>query len=430
MKSWYLLLALMLSFVAKTMAVDSVHPTGVNVRSNGSTTVFLTFRGVEGEQSTDAFWCGDITVPANTVTTINPCVPGTLFGKLPQRLDLSRSSAGRSSSNSNLTDVMTIPPSVARRALQSARNGDDSSFFYVRKFESAGQEQYIAVTCRMAGGGARVPFAITEVVPSFATPEGRVPVYLAAVGERLPDIEVGIQYNGSARLKGRWELVSPGDTAPEAVDLLPEASLPLEQRGLQKRYTLVERFDVFLPPTGRTVLPGPDAKSLPLNIIGPYQLLLRIEATRDKEGDSNTGVGTVSSGGIAGFPIPPLRFYISTEEEVSKARRNAGVEGNIVLLHPGLGEVDVGGTALRFDWSPVADADLYILAVKLDTGETYEAVRQRGQHQYVLPPWVMEEFRGAEKGQWRVTALNEFGKRVARSDWQVLTIGHTQENEL
>ena len=95
-------------------AVTAVNPTGVNVRSTGVTTVFLTFQGTAGQTAVDAFWCGEITVPANTPTPVDPCVPGTLFGHLPVRNNLSTPSG--TGGFANTTDIMTIPASVARRA--------------------------------------------------------------------------------------------------------------------------------------------------------------------------------------------------------------------------------------------------------------------------------------------------------------------------
>lgn len=423
-------------------SVDAVHPTGVNVRSSGSTSVFLTFRGTNGQQSTDAFWCGEITVPANTVTSTNPCVPGTLLGNLPHKLDLSqpssgistpggggpgdlplkpqlkKSSKGRPNTN-NLTDVMTIPPSVARRAMQSARKGESSSFFYVRKFESQGVEQFIAVTCRMSGGGARVPFALTEVRPSFITDMGNTPVHLAALGDAIPEVEVNIHYNGSGRLKGRWELVTPGEVAPEPIDLLPEASLPIEQRGLQKRYTVIARFDEFLPPNGVTTLKGPNTKLLNNTTIGPYQLLLRIEATKDKEGDSDTGVAVVSSGGVAGFSIPALRYYVATEEDVSKARRNAGVEKNITLLSPSTGTITLTDKPLKFFWKKLPRTKIYVIDIEFENGERFQAFKK--QSHYAAPVWLLQKISVRHGARWRVSALDETGQRMARSDWRALS---------
>ena len=135
------------------MALSGVNPTGVNVRTHGVTSVFLTFQGTAGQTSPDAFWCGEITVPANTVTNTNPCVSGTLFGFLPKSLNLARDSGTQGASN--VTDIMTIPSSVSRRAFQDAKAGNKSSFFYVRRFSGPGGDQFVAVTCRMAGGGPR-----------------------------------------------------------------------------------------------------------------------------------------------------------------------------------------------------------------------------------------------------------------------------------
>lgn len=46
------------------------------------------------------------------------CDPATIFGSLPARFNLSRPSG-----NLGFSDVMSIPPSVARRAYQSAIDG-------------------------------------------------------------------------------------------------------------------------------------------------------------------------------------------------------------------------------------------------------------------------------------------------------------------
>ena len=108
-----------------SFALDSVNPTGVNINRTDTTTVFLSFRGTAGQVSDQAFWCGEITVPANTVTTTNPCVAGTLFGRLPERLDQARPGAD------TLTDIMTIPPSVARRAVQAARDGVEEDLWHI-----------------------------------------------------------------------------------------------------------------------------------------------------------------------------------------------------------------------------------------------------------------------------------------------------------
>lgn len=140
MNKYVLSLALALALALWTPAAWSltgVSPEGVAVRSTGVTSAFLTFRGLTPDEvPAGAFWCGEISVNKNTVTDFNPCVPGTFFGSLPGRNDLSRSSGLGGARN--LTDIMTIPSSVVRRAFQAAKNpssvDNTSRFFYVRRF--------------------------------------------------------------------------------------------------------------------------------------------------------------------------------------------------------------------------------------------------------------------------------------------------------
>ena len=142
-----------------SVAQVRVSPTGVSVNAMGATTVFLTFGGVGSLTPAEAFWCGDL-VPASPDLG-QRCNPATLFGQLPARSDLSRRSGTGAGA---FTDIMSIPPSVARRAYQAAVRGATSTFFYVRRFRNtAGPDQYVVVTCRLTGGGARVPLALTDV---------------------------------------------------------------------------------------------------------------------------------------------------------------------------------------------------------------------------------------------------------------------------
>lgn len=427
MKAIYQVLVGLL-IVNNVAAVNSVHPTGVNVNATGVTSVHLTYRGTAGQVSKDAFWCGEITGGANIVSTTNPCIAGTFFGRLPQVLSQTRVSAGapvfsnnkRSQqkkaivNGQNLTDIMTIPASVARRAMQSARAGNNSSFFYIRKFESAGQSQYIAVTCRMSDGGARVPFALTEVHPFFVIDETKQSVNLAYQGQLMPKIQAEISYNGSGRLKGRWEVVLPGDPQPSEFDLTPQANLPIEQRGLQKRFTVLAHFDVFLPPLGQTILKGPKRILIPNRLIGPYQIILRIEATRDKEADSNTGVGNVNSGGLAGFTMPVLRYYVATEDDVLQARIEAGLDKSIRLFEP---TFELATNTLNFSWLRYGVAETYKLEIKAQDQPVFTALIDGWETYYQPPPWIIEQLK-TTPSQWRVAAFDSQGKKVGFSQWR------------
>lgn len=200
--------ALALTFVAVDPA-DAIRrdPNGVNVSSQGATTVFITFGDLDDQVPVEAEWCGALVSAAPAIGM--RCDPSTVFGRLPIRFDQSRLSGnGRV-----FSDVMSIPPSVARRAWQAAARGETSSFFYVRRFVSliGGPDEYVFVTCRLAGGGARVPFALTDVRLAF---EGGDPVLAVDRNQAPTPFVADIAYNGTGRLRGRWEVVLPGEDPP------------------------------------------------------------------------------------------------------------------------------------------------------------------------------------------------------------------------
>src|SRR5262245_40276675 len=246
--SFCLILLFAPGVVAQTIKVN---PSGVNINVNGATTVFLTFGPVRNFRPAEGTWCGEL-IPAAPENGFR-CNPATIFGSLPGRFDLSKSSG-----NLGFTDIMSIPPSVARRAYQAAEDGAVSSFSDVRRFTNSagGPDEYVPVTCRLSGGGARTPFALTDVKVSFETQTPDNAIVLVGAGRKPPAIKAEVAYNGTGRLRGRWEVVLPGEQPPEDFDLLTEASLPIEQRGRQRRYTQISRFNLFLPPTGKYTLAG------------------------------------------------------------------------------------------------------------------------------------------------------------------------------
>lgn len=387
------------------------HPTGVNVNAQGATSVFITFGNLDGMVSVEAEWCGELVDAAPAVG--QRCDPATSFGRLPLRYDRSRfSGAG------GLTDVMSIPPSVSRRAYQAAEDGRTSSFFYVRRFtDPAGirPDEYVTVTCRLTGGGARTPFALLDVRLAFATDDPVLPV---PAGTVPPPLRAEIAYNGTGRLKGRWEIVYPGEDQPEQVDLLTEATLPVEQRGTQRRYTELDRFNVFLPPTGAFVLEGPDPASLPTEIEGLYLVVLRIEASDDKEADSDlaaagAGTGTVHSGGVAGFSVPPLRYYVGSAGPIGAA----GGRG-LAASEPADGARLVAGAAADFAWEEHPGAIVHRIEIRDSSGtEVLAALLRRGNPVYRSPSWLWDALPDGELS-WRVVALGLGGRELEATRWR------------
>lgn len=389
-----------------------VNPTGVNVNAHGSTTVFLTYASLKGYRPADACWAGELILAAPDLGTKPD--PATLFGCLPARYEQTSLSA-----QAVFSDVMSIPASVARRAYQAAVTGVDSRFFYVRRFVSAagGPDQYVAVTCRLTGGGARTPFSLTDVTLSFAVD---TPVLLIKPGAGAPKIRAEITYTGTGRLKGRWEVVLPGEEPPSETDLLTEATLPLEERPRQRRYTQVSRFNLFLPPVGRHTLEGPDPALLPTTTEGPYLVLLRIEATDDREADSDlaaigAGPGAVHSGAVAGFPLPPLRYFVGSDT------KNSGID-TLLLLSPLDGENRAGDRVVEFSWKQASGAALYGLELADRDGRLLlQALLAPNIRVYRPPSWLVDSLSDSVL-RWRVTALNDTGSVISESAWRSLSL--------
>jgi hypothetical protein len=411
-RSWILAAALLFAAVPSWLAAQvRVNPTGVNVNAQGATTAFLTFGGLRNQVAVEAFWCGEL-VPAAPSRGFR-CDPGTVFGRLPIRYDLSN---GRGAA---FTDVMSIPPSVARRAYQEAQRGKRSSFFYVRRFVSTtgAPDEYVAVTCRLAGGGARVPFSLTDVTVAF---DIDTPVLFVAPGATVPPVSADIAYNGTGRLRGRWEVVLPGEDLPSPNDLLTEASLPPDDRGTQRRYTQLSRFNVFLPPTGKVTLPGPDVSRVPTNAEGTYLLLLRVEAADDKEADSDFGAagagsGILHSGAVAGFPMPVLRYVVGAGSSGMSPPRSARA---LRLLLPRDGSAVSSDSAFAVSWLEEWNAALYRVDFEADDGTAlFSAVVPAGVGAYRAPPFVVQQAAG-KPIRWRVTALDFNGWAMRHSAWR------------
>jgi hypothetical protein len=277
-----------------------------------------------------------------------------------------------------------------------------------------GPSQFVAVTCRLTGGGARTPFSLTDVTLSF---DVDAPVLLVKAGEKIPKIKAQITYTGTGRLKGRWEVVMPGEEAPSETDLLTEATLPIERRGSQKHFTQLSRFDEFLPPIGKYILSGPDPSLVPNNIEGPYLILLRVEASDDKEGDSDltavgAGVAVVHSGAVAGFPLPPLRYFVGS---------SPGSTGLLTLLSP-IDNETWPANAIEFTWSAPAGAALSRIEISDLGGEPIiSALLPPGINNYRAPSWLKDRTTTGSL-RWRIVQLDDKGNSVSESKSRVLKL--------
>lgn len=379
------------------IAQVTVSPDNITAYSQGATSAYLTFSGVTNLTPADAIWCGDI-IPAAPDVGFK-CDPATIFGVLPSRYDQSRLNGSR------YTDIMSITPIVARRAYTDATLGNDSRFFYVKHFVSTngGPDQFIPVTIRLSGNGAGVPFSLTGVNLQWQNGEKVVP--FIRPDEKLPAITAEIRYTGTGRLKGRWEIVRPGEELPTARDLLSEAALPIEERGLQRRYTFLSRFNVNLPPGGRYKLPGPENWRIDKSVEGMYLLLFRVEASDASDSASNIGTQTIATGAVAGFQMPTLRYYVgnSSNTAIQQITKPDNLAENLIL-------------PIVLRWKGVADARLYRLDIEDEANKkVFSAVVLHATRQYQIPSFV-RELATSKQLKWRVVAIDTAGKTLDESN--------------
>jgi len=419
MKNAVYILAILCACMAPVAAQTiTVSPNESTVYSQGATSVLLTFGNLGNRRPAEATWCGAI-VPAAPDLGFK-CDSSVIFGRLPVRYNQSRLSGKNA-----YTDIMSVTPSVARRAYLDAVRGSTATFYYVRRFVSTtgGPDEYVPVTLRLGGNGAAVPFSITNV--RLLWDGGTKTVPFVKSGESLPRITVEIFYTGSGRLIGRWEIVKPGETAPAQRDLLPESSLPIEERGTHRRFTQVKRFNIFLPPTGRTTIPGPDNQRIEKTVDGMYLLLFRLESAMDGLNQSslqvaNAGQATVDSGGVAGFAMPVLRYYVGT----GGAQIDEFNAVDYQLAPRDLAEVSAS-QSIVFTWRSVSQAKYYRLIIENAAGvEVFSAVLLRDTRSYRAPSWLLKE-AATDLFRWRVLALD--AKTTTLSETPIRTLRRVQE---
>lgn len=395
MKKIIAIAILSLTFSLAAFAQVTVSPDNITAYSQGATSAFLTFSNVVNLRPAEAVWCGAL-VPAAPDIGFR-CDPRSVFGVLPNRYDQSRLTGAR------YTDIMSITPTVARRAYTDAANGADSRFFYVKHFVSTngGQDQFVPVTIRLSGNGAGVPFSLTTVKLNWQNGEKVVP--FIKPDEKLPRITAEIRYTGTGRLKGRWEIVKPGEELPSSRDLLSEAALTPEERGTQRRYTTLSRFNVNLPPGGRYILPGPENWRIDKTIEGMYLILFRVESSDAPDSVSNIGGDSIAAGAVAGFPMPTLRYYVgnSSNVDIQSITKTDLAESEINQPLP-----------IILRWKENANAKIYRVEIEDDGGKKiFSAIVLPPAKEYQLPSFIRALV--AAKGlKWRVSAVDESSKTI------------------
>ena len=408
-------LAMLIILSVPASAQITVSPGETTVYSQGATSVLLTFGNLGARRPIESTWCGAL-IPATPDLGMK-CDPGLIFGRLPVRYN----QATLSGTNA-YTDIMSVTPSVSRRAYLDAARGANATFFYVRRFvlPAGGPDEYVPVTLRLGGNGAAVPFSITNV--RLLWDGGSKTVPFVKSGETLPRITAEIFYTGTGRLIGRWELVKPGEAQPTQRDLLPEASLPAEERGTQRRFAQIKRFNIFLAPVGRTIIPGPDTRQIEKTSNGMYLLLFRIEAVTDGLNQSNldavnAGRGILNSGGASGFAMPTLRYYVGTGG--AQVDEFNAIEYQLAPVD----NAEFGVTQqVTFTWPAVSEAKYYRLTIENASGaEIFSAVVLRDTQSYRAPSWLLQRST-TDQLRWRVMAVDAKGAKINETPIRTLRI--------
>ena len=384
-KRWAMLALLMLlpsTGSAQTGGIR-VEPASVNVSSQGPSTLIVTFVGVDGYTPLEAVFCTQIVTMKEFGAR---CEPSSIIGQ-------GVSAAGTKPLGSTFTDIVTVPAPVAERAYEAALAGQPGRFFYVRHFASnsaVAGDQYVAVVCVLGTGGANAPFALTNVRLRTASD---APVLFVNAGDAAPRVSVDISYTGTGRLQGRWEIVTPGEETPSPFDLLPEGALTGEQRGLQRRYREIERFNTLLLPTGRFTLDGPDPALLPTAVTGSYMLLLRVETA------------------AATFAMPTIRYVVEPRAGNSRVA--------VQLQSPAAGALVSADSALTLAWSDVPEAARYRVQIESisDGKMLLSAIVARGSPMYEVPPFITAQLSNAG-ARWRVVAIDSTASEIGHSEWR------------
>jgi hypothetical protein len=185
------------------------------------------------------------------------------------------------------------------------------------------------------------------------------------------------------------------------------------------------RFNLYLLPAGKIVLAGPEAWRVDESLNGLYLVLLRIEASDDKEADTDlasvgAGGGVVHGGAVAGFPLPVLRYYVANGSTTLQPATIAG--DNLLLLGPENQATLDPDKPVDFTWSPLANAVIYRFEVEDLSTSVISAILPAGVGTYRAPSWFKDKI-GNTAVRWRVVAFDKQSNQIRDTEWRALRFG-------
>jgi hypothetical protein len=394
--------------------LSDVSPKRISVSSASDTVASVLYafaNGVSAAAPGNAVFCLELTapLPASSATSSYPCVSGSEFARHPNTAAQFQTTAVAGLVRS-AREPITIPSLVTRFAEQQGKR----EFYFVRSMAGG---QFAVVTLQNLGNSAILPLTLTSAKLQFRGYES-APIFFTRRGQTLPEIEAVMDYVGSGWLRGAWEIVQPGDPEPTPRDLLPEANLPLEQRGLQRRYPIVGNFSQYLPANGRIVLTPPDMSRLPVAVDGAYRVVLRLFAEPSIAGGGDAAL----IGGAASFSLPTLRYFVGSGRTEQAGMAIPDVSVVAPLAGYGFGRNE----PVRFAWQSRAGASAYLLEAVAKDGSVVASAELPATavslaSTYEAPaPWRDKAKGRAER--WRVSAIGDDGRLLAQSRWLTFSI--------
>ncbi len=342
--------------------------------------------------------------PASGVANANPCAPGSALGNANPAM-------GFASTGTQTGELLVVPESIARQAAARALASGNGIFYFVRAFNAG---RFAVVQLRLNAGSASTPLSFQEVRLGFRDGGGLQNIGFFKRGQVMPPVAAMLRYQGAGVLRARWELVQPNDPAPSALDLRAEADLTVQERVQQRRYRVLDRVNIYLPPNGQAVISGPNPRLLANELYGQYLLVLRIEA-------SDSVSGGLASAGQAGFVLPVLRYFVGETNGPNTARAGAKEPLTLDLLSPLAAALLPAQGAAAFSWEPEPGVGLYRLEIEAN-GKVAFAARVRpaatpGAISYTAPPFLQSQLSG-KATRWRVVAMAADGSFLGASDWR------------
>ncbi|MEY4295252.1 MAG: hypothetical protein RLY82_940 [Pseudomonadota bacterium] len=126
---------------------------------------------------------------------------------------------------------------------------------------------------RLGGGASIATIKLVVGHPTFGVSRQRV-----ILGRAPAAITATFVAISGGTVSGRWELVTPADGIPTAIDLTPTPLLSSTARIQQRRFRFKGAFSFSLSPGERYVLAGPPINSADLPGTGRYHVVLKIDS--------------------------------------------------------------------------------------------------------------------------------------------------------